>query len=157
MKQILITQNSSISQSVRYGAVREKAVQGASSWESVTCWTLAQFVSDQWLSLWPNQKLMHTLHLLACYMAEIEKDEVGKSRISVASLARKCVSTDRLSSHYRISVTQAAFDRSINTQTFARWHQAVQERIQRKQWIKPESLYETLIEAFDSGAWKFDA
>jgi ATP-dependent helicase/nuclease subunit B len=131
---LTLTTSESLARILRrdHALVQKRA--GHTAWEVPPIHGLRRWCRDQWLQSWPSAQLLHGVQELALWQRAIEDDGAAAAVLSHSALAREARAMGRLVAHYRIDTSNIPCYTDEH-HAFVRWHRAVRQDLDQKDWV----------------------
>lgn len=131
---LTLTTSESLARSLRRDHALAQKRAGNTAWEVPAIHGLRRWCRDQWLQTWPSAQLLHGVQELALWQRAIADDDSAKDVLSNSALAREARAMGRLIAHYRIDLTRAPCYTDEH-HAFTRWHRAVRQALDDRDWV----------------------
>ncbi len=131
---LTLTTNELLARILRRDHALAQKHAGFTTWETPSIHGLRRWCRDQWLQTWPSAQLLHGVQELALWQRAIDQDGAARTVLSQSALAREARAMGRLATRYRIDVSQAPCYTEEH-QAFARWHRAIRQELNARDWV----------------------
>lgn len=131
---LTLTTSESLARILRRDHALAQKRAGLTAWEVPPIHGLRRWCRDQWLQTWPSAQLLHGVQELALWQRAIEDDGAAAAVLSHSALAREARAMGRLVAHYHIDTANIPCYTDEH-HAFVRWHRAVRQILDKKDWV----------------------
>lgn len=151
---VLITASERIARELRSRRAILKADAGQEVWDdSGFIGPFKRFLTDAWFTLFDDRQLLHNEQLLTLCKQAVDQSPAGASSISTMAMARSLRQAERILVEYRLPLDRQDFAFGAELSAFYGWHQNLQSRLDRDNYVLECSLPDLILQAASGGAW----